>query len=472
MSDPKGKGKMTAESTKKDESSELSAINNLINNVASSASGLARSAFAAPSSNELSNTASSGLIGSGKGQSSSSSTGVSPAYAGAFKPTTSTFGASQAQSSQPQGFRTAQEHVQAAEQEFSSFLDGIPSMEPEMPALDISTTALPPSYELQQPRSVDDHPHPASRHVNPFSDEEFIRYSAHSPAGALHPSQNESSDTTYCTVADAQAHDGADVLAILDTFKPEEMDYFEPQTIEQEVEDWHLTPQQYNLAKKLADELHLRPAPDHPANMVPRAFQDGEKAEYLPEEYAQDSYGQFGKSLPVEEAREKWAEQWEGVLNRYQDEVWGGMAPLVKQATQEIKEIVKGSEGRQPKALARLRLVLGHISGVQQQSQLETEKQRQRENELIEAAEREPHNLPVNDGTWGPSNIHAQRMEESARISSNPYPTPLGPPAGVAMEDAWERSNYGPQVYMQPAEAAQAKEYKTWFENAVTGNER
>ena len=487
MSDSKGKGKTTAEPSRPDEAPAPSAINNFISNVASSATGLARSAFAAPSSNELDSTASSDLLGSGKAQLSSQG-GGSSAYTEVSKPTAQSSispGASQAQSSQPQGFRTAQEHAQASEQEFSSFLDGIPSMETDMSALDISTssafptqeTALPDLYQPRPSQAIDDHPHPASRHVNPFSNEEFIRYSAHHPAGVLKPSQREEGDKTYTTVQDAQAHDGTDVLAILDDFRPSELDYFKPQTIEEEVEDWKLTPEQYDLAKKLAHELHLRPAPDHPSNLLPEAFQDEEKQEYLPEEYSFDSFSHLGEVLPAREAKEKWIEQWEGVLNRYQDEVWGGMAPLVKEAKAEVEEMkVEGTEGRQPKALARLGLVLGHISGVQQQvgteKGKERERQRQIENDLMEAAERAAHNVPINHGTWDPSYIHALRKVESARNGSNPYPPPSGSSSGDAMEDAWTGSNYGPQVYMQPAEAEQAKEYKTWFEKGVTGNER
>lgn len=381
MGDLKGKGKATAEPSKDNDASSSSSnpINNLLSNVASSATGLARCAFAAPSSNVLSNASSSGLLGNAKGQFSSYSAEGSSAYAESSRlanQASSSAGQAQASGAQPQGFRTAHEHVQASEAEFSSFLDGISSMEADMSALDLSgstafpaETALPTTYQPQPSHLVDDHPHPASRHIKPLSNEEFIRYSAHQPSHSLQPSlsQPESYPRTYSTVQDAQAHDGTDVLAILDTFTPQTLDYFEPQTIEQEVEDWHLTREQNDLAKKLANELHITPAVANLAQMVPRAFQEEEKAEYLPEEYAQDSFGQFGKVLPAAEAREKWVEQWNSVLNRYQDEVWGGMAPLVKEAKEEIKEIVEGSGGGHSKALARLGLVLGHISGFQQQ---------------------------------------------------------------------------------------------------------
>lgn len=88
----------------------------------------------------------------------------------------------------------------------------------------------------------------------------------------------------------------------------------------------------------------------------------------------------------------------------------------------------------------------------------------------MEAAEREAHNVPVNYGTWDPSYIHARRVEEIARNGSNPYPS--GPPTGDAMEDECARSNYEPQIYMQPAEAAQTRDINTWFTEAVASNKR
>lgn len=171
----------------------------------------------------------------------------------------------------------------------------------------------------------------------------------------------------YKTVADAQAQDGADVLAILDTLKPEEMDYFEPQRIEDEIAEWRLTPEQMALIKRLAEELYSVPSPENPSNLLPQAFQNGDKEHWLPEDYAQDVYGHFGEVMGSEEAKGKWIEQWEDVLSRYQDEVWGNMLPLVKEAKEEIKENKEthGTEDHQPKALRRLGMVLGHIARAQ-----------------------------------------------------------------------------------------------------------
>lgn len=344
MSDPKGKGH--ADSSKEAEaapSAPANTISNLLNSVASSATGLAKSALGAPTGNELSNASSSAVLGAGKAPSSSSVAGTS-AWATSSRPTagsSSIYG--QAQSTQPQGLRNHQDqHALAAEAEFSSFLDGVPVMESALPSSETSEAVL--QSGQQTPGSYagtgTDYPHPAS-----------IPVQRTPPATA----------SGYRTVEEAQAHDGADVLAILGTFNREEKDYFEPQTIEAEIEEWRLTPEQVALAKKLASELHV-PSVDNPSALVPKAFQNGEREEYLPEEYAQDSHSYLGEVLPAAEAKGRWIWQWEAVLNRYQDEVWGGMLPLVKEAKQEIQEAkAEGTEDRQPKALRRLGMVLDHI---------------------------------------------------------------------------------------------------------------
>lgn len=342
MSDSKGKGRANpSKEAEAPPSTPVNTISNLLNNVASSATGLAKSALGAPTSNELSNAFSSAPLGAGKVQPSSSTAG-SAVWAESSKPIAgSSSSYVQAQNAQPQGLRNHHDqHALAAEAEFSSFLDSVPVLETALP----SSEAVPQSGQ-QTPGSYagtgTDYPHPSSLPIH------------HTPPTTANG---------YKTVEEAQAHDGADVLAILATFNREEKDYFEPQTIEAEIEEWRLTPEQVALAGNLAAELHV-PETDNWGALVPKAFRDGEKEEYLPEEYARDSYGYLGEVVPPEEAKGRWMEMWEEVLNRYQDEVWGGMLPLVKKAKQELEEAkIEGTEDRQPKALRRLGMVLSHIS--------------------------------------------------------------------------------------------------------------
>ena len=99
-----------------------------------------------------------------------------------------------------------------------------------------------------------------------------------------HPASIRLDDAGHATVAEAQAHDGADILAILDTFAPQELDYFEHQTIEAEIEEWRSTPEQIGLAKNLAAEVRVTPEEGRDADLWPRVFKDGTLEQWLPEE--------------------------------------------------------------------------------------------------------------------------------------------------------------------------------------------
>lgn len=67
------------------------------------------------------------------------------------------------------------------------------------------------------------------------------------------------------------------------------------------------------------------------------------------------------------EAWHVWIGQWSRVLTSYQDEVWGDLSALVEEARTEVRRIEKAKPGEQPpepKALLRLRGILGHLRGV------------------------------------------------------------------------------------------------------------
>ncbi|KAF7890598.1 hypothetical protein EAF00_008913 [Botryotinia globosa] len=69
-------------------------------------------------------------------------------------------------------------------------------------------------------------------------------------------------------------------------------------------------------------------------------------------------------------AKAEWKSDWQGVLQGYTDEVWGGLIPLVREAREELKvEEQKGDGGQGKemgnlKALRRLGAVLGHLRGL------------------------------------------------------------------------------------------------------------
>lgn len=73
----------------------------------------------------------------------------------------------------------------------------------------------------------------------------------------------------------------------------------------------------------------------------------------------------FGDVDPVE-AKARWMDGWNDVLTSYNDEVWGDLGPLAREAQREIDE-ARGQGSRQGpekmKALGRLRQILAHVRG-------------------------------------------------------------------------------------------------------------
>lgn len=303
------KGKSPARPQQKEEtapSNEPSSSESLFSRITASATGLTRSTFSAPTANELSNQAATALAGSGKGQSLSSNSNGSSAWAESSKTAQQTY-QGQSSGAGSASLRTGhhEQHLQQSENEFSSFLDGIDSFTPS------ENVALSSDREL----------------------EDAWHRSQVAPRGSTVPE---------ISVAQQESRDGDEVLAILSSLRELEQD-FEPPEDDQEYY-WGLSKEQLIQLRALTKEIFPLPEPhvgvvaDHPLNL--KLNLEGE---------------------PVE-AREHWKEQWEGVLTRYTDEVWGGLLPLVKQAREEIEEMGEGEAAKEkPTALRRLEAILGHL---------------------------------------------------------------------------------------------------------------
>ncbi len=303
------KGKSLARPHQKEEtapSNEPSNSESLFSRITASATGLTRSTFSVPPVNELSSQAATALAGSVKGQSLSSNINGSSAWAESSKAAQQ---ANQGQSSGSgsAGLRTGhhEQHVQQSENEFSSFLDGIDSFTPS------ENVAFSSDREL----------------------EDAWHRSQVAPRGSTVPERS---------VSQQESRDGDEVLAILSAPRELKQD-FEPPQHDQEY-DWGLSKEQLIQLRAMTKEIFLLPEPhvgvaaDHPLNLNPNL--EGEP----------------------DEAREHWREQWESVLTRYTDEVWGGLLPLVKQAQEEIEGMGEGETAKEkPAALMRLEAILGHL---------------------------------------------------------------------------------------------------------------
>jgi hypothetical protein len=158
------------------------------------------------------------------------------------------------------------------------------------------------------------------------------------------------------SVAEQQAKDGADVVALLSR----------DGDLDQVFEHVSHPPSQNDLAglrKALfgedPDQSSSTIAWDNILNFIP---------EYLQAETAtlgDDRSMHLGVS-DAGEAWQTWVGQWSRVLTSYQDEVWGDLGALVDEARTEIQRIEGTKPGQkppEPTALLRLRAVLGHLRG-------------------------------------------------------------------------------------------------------------
>jgi hypothetical protein len=294
----------------------------LLSKIASSASGLTNSAFAAPTTNELNETTRAALTNSGKGTSFG---GSGNQYLSTGESSKQTQQSLQGQALR-EGIRDGHnaEHISKTEQEFSSFFDG--------------TDTFMPSAQ-----TVGDGPENGV-------DEAFEYAWIRSRAGRHDP--NEIQASTSMEMQESQ--DGEAVLAIL-SGQNGEYDQFElPLEDEELALRWNLS--SHELAQLGAFpgwiytpfEPHSTISRNNPLNLT-AGFEDHTMVR--PDTTQQS---------PL--ARDHWQDQWEGVLTRYTDEVWGDLLPLVKEARKEVKDMQRVSViDEEPKTLRRLRGILAHL---------------------------------------------------------------------------------------------------------------
>ncbi|PVH82923.1 hypothetical protein DL98DRAFT_513602 [Cadophora sp. DSE1049] len=316
MSSSKGKGRAEhpQDEPKQDSSAPESSSPSLLSRVAASATGLTRNAFTTQNPNELNQQAVSALSNSNKAQNIPNAGTSSNTWAESSR-------ASQAQSNtqaSSSGLRAghSEQHAQISENEFSNFLDGIDSFVPSESFGNIPVSETSDGFDEAWKLSRDS------------------RQPSHKP--------------TNRTVTEQERQDGSEVLAILSDPSALDSQMEEPPPLFEDDEnyDWGLTPAQIIKLRELTKDIlpappqHAKSSVDNPLNLLP------------------DFQGQEG-------AREQYFEEWEGVLNRYADEVWGGLAPLVREARKEVEEAksnpVGDDEKREMKAVRRLGAILGHL---------------------------------------------------------------------------------------------------------------
>jgi len=157
----------------------------------------------------------------------------------------------------------------------------------------------------------------------------------------------------YSSVAEQEQHDGEAVVSLL-------LDSNEH--LPDSLEDDLLSPEQRESLRKALFGQSSNSAREnvdwnHVLNFIP---------DYLRgQEPNMDSYLDTGLADPAE-AWDSWVGQWKEVLTRYQDEVWGDLESLVKEARQEVEQLAQAQKDElspETPALRRLRAILGHLRG-------------------------------------------------------------------------------------------------------------
>ncbi|KAK4117044.1 hypothetical protein N656DRAFT_764351 [Canariomyces notabilis] len=168
------------------------------------------------------------------------------------------------------------------------------------------------------------------------------------------PNPTPAAETLSHSVAEQQAKDGADVVALLSGGG--DFDYV-PDA------DEHISRDDLaSLRKALFPEESAPGATpstwDNVLNFIPEYFRGHTAAE--------DDLSTHLGTTDADEAWQQWIEQWSRVLTSYQDEVWGDLGALVEEARAEVRqleEVKPGEKPPEPTALLRLRAIVGHLRG-------------------------------------------------------------------------------------------------------------
>ena len=127
------------------------------------------------------------------------------------------------------------------------------------------------------------------------------------------------------------------------------------------------TAQANNLRREdLPQPPKHKPMPsNHPLSLKPRTSAENLAISENIEDILNGTYQ--NEQTPKDPRNDdEWLNDWLGVLNSYTDEVWGDMLPVVREARGQLEEIKADGGGMgklDSKAVARLRMIVGHLEG-------------------------------------------------------------------------------------------------------------
>ncbi|KAK3394528.1 hypothetical protein B0H63DRAFT_49083 [Podospora didyma] len=299
----KGKGRATADKEDNVQQENASSSLSALSRLAQSASSLPTALFSGPAAAEgLSSLGSSSREKGGTPQTSSE--GASRAGEGSAQMRSSLPGSGE--SLRP---NQTQQHIAQEDASFAAFLDSTPVQIPTEAAWQSTSSQ---STGLSSATSI-----------------------AHQPPQ---------------TVTEQQAHDGSDVVALLLADGVLEADFSPEETISPEAMS--------KLRNALFGESVRSVAWDNVLNFIPPYLAStGDKRE------ANERQAHLG-TANGQDAWQMWTAQWSEVLASYQDEVWGDLGALVKDARLEVLQLEDTPQDRrppEPTALLRLRAILNHL---------------------------------------------------------------------------------------------------------------
>ncbi|KAL1901515.1 hypothetical protein Sste5346_001922 [Sporothrix stenoceras] len=346
----KGKGKETDDtSTPPTTTSTTNDSPSVFSRIAQSAAGLSRDMVSArPSGGDLAS-----LMSAEKGgQASRGQPGAAATAGEGSSAALPSWSAPQSSGSH------AQQHVMEQDEAFSQFLDGtsIDMSMPTEPIIGLDDAGMEAAWKQQTTWTQDRQ----SGEVHTSTTTQFITQ----PSSA---------------VAEQERIDGLDVVNLLAVDGPpeEEPDYGDIELAEDEITALRLalfgdrnSEEKYSAATATTTNLDW----DTALNFIPDFVRPNPGGGY------EEGLGGVVKSGKTQaalglahtpESTRQWLDQWHSVLTRYDDEVWGGLSPLVARAREEVDQLQQSEElpQQQPpdqspastKALNRLRQILGHL---------------------------------------------------------------------------------------------------------------
>lgn len=332
--------------------------------ITASASGLARDLFTNASAQDAhaAFTSASGLSAKLPNGSSSSASSTWSEALPARPNGSSTGNASGGQSYSNEGFREASSAShQAPDFDFDAFLQGQDAQEYQL--TNEPTRTWPDEYLLQNGQSTDDW-------VAHFQTHGGISKGA---PRIDSPWQNQ--NRNGATVDHDKYDDGAAVRDILSF--PDATDY-EYNMLSESTQDPpsnmsspKFSPQEQEMVQKIKSSLppppqHRSLGQDHPLNLRPEFAADAHTEHALRELVDVLQSEQERAILNDTPVQKEFLADWEDVLTSYTDHVWGDMLSIVKEARSQLQEVKSGMNRLDNKAVARLRMILGHVVGAEE----------------------------------------------------------------------------------------------------------